>query len=89
MERLSKENLEFYLSCFLIGAQPYAYFQYGWGWDLSHGSLVDYPELAKPLGVPKGAYQRINSDDWEFTREFEHASVWLNTETRESKITWK
>jgi hypothetical protein len=89
MEKLAKENLDFYLSCFLIGAQPYAYFQYGWGWDLSHGSLVDYPELAKPLGSPKGAYKRINPDGWEFKREFEHASVWLNTETRESKITWK
>jgi hypothetical protein len=89
MEKLAKERLEFYLSCFLIGAQPYAYFQYGWGWDLSDGSLVDYPELLKPLGAPKGAYQRINSKGWEFKREFEHASVWLNTEIRESIITWK
>ena len=24
-----------------------------------------------------------------FTREFEHASVWVNTESREAKITWE
>ncbi len=88
MERLAKENLEFYLSCYLIGAQPYSYFQYGWGWDLSDGSLVDHPDLLKPLGAPKGAYERTDPEGWEFTREFEHASVWINTESRESKITW-
>ncbi|QXP78602.1 MULTISPECIES: putative glycoside hydrolase [Winogradskyella] len=86
--KLSKEKLEFYHACYLIGAQPYSYFQYGWGWQLSHGSLMDYPELQKPLGAPKGAYHRTSSSGWEFTREFEHASVWVDTETREAKITW-
>lgn len=28
---LSKERLEYYQACYLIGAQPYSYFQYGWG----------------------------------------------------------
>lgn len=87
--KLSRKRLEFYLSCFLIGAQPYSYFQYGWGWNTDHGSLIDYPELLKPLGAPKGAYERTDPGKWEFTREFEHASVWLNTEIREGKITWK
>ncbi len=89
MEKLSKERLEFYLACFLIGAQPYSYFQYGWGWTLSSGSLVDYPELLKPLGAPQGAYVRPNPDGWIFTREFEHASVWVDTEKRLGKITWQ
>lgn len=89
MERLSKDKLEFYLSCYLIGAQPYSYLQYGWGWGLADGSLVDHPELLKPLGAPKGAYKRTNPKGWEFTREFEHASVWINTDIRESKITWR
>lgn len=88
IEALSKERLEYYLACYLIGAQPYSYFQYGWGWRLNTGPLVDYPELLKPLGPPKGAYQRKSSDGWEFTREFEHASVWVNTATRQAKITW-
>ena len=88
MEILAKEKLEFYLSCFLIGAQPYSYFQYGWGWDLLDGSLVDHPDLLKPLGTPRGAFKR-KGDGWEFTREFEHASVWVNTESRESRIIWR
>jgi hypothetical protein len=27
---LAKERAEYYLACYLIGAQPYSYFQYGW-----------------------------------------------------------
>ena len=86
--KLSRERLEFFLACYLIGAQPYSYFQYGWGWDLDSGSLVDHPELFRPLGAPKGAYKRSTPDGWEFTREFEHANVWLDTDKREAKITW-
>lgn len=86
---LAKERLEYYLACYLIGAQPYSYFQYGWGWTLSSGSLHDYPELHKPLGAPKGAYQRTTPEGWEFTREFEHARVWVDTESGQAKITWK
>jgi len=89
MAALARERLEYYLACYLIGAQPYSYFQYGWGWTLSSGSLHDYPELHKPLGAPKGAYQRTTPEGWEFTREFEHASVWVNTESRQAKITWR
>ncbi|MGJ8643798.1 MAG: putative glycoside hydrolase [Luteolibacter sp.] len=89
MPKISQEKLEFALACYLIGAQPYSYFMYSWGWTLADGSLVDYPELNKPLGPPKGAYSRTSPDGWEFTREFEHASVWVNTETREAKITWR
>jgi hypothetical protein len=89
MAALAKERVEYYLACYLIGAQPYSYFQYGWGWTLSSGSLHDYPELHRPLGAPKGAYQRTTPERWEFTREFEHASVWVNTESRQAKITWR
>ncbi|EOR94590.1 hypothetical protein ADIARSV_2188 [Arcticibacter svalbardensis MN12-7] len=88
MIKRSKDQLEYYLSCFLIGAQPYSYLQWNWGWNLSDGNLIDYPELSKPLGSPKAAYNRVNPNSWEFTREFEHASVWVNTETRKAKITW-
>nr|WP_299074370.1 putative glycoside hydrolase [uncultured Allomuricauda sp.] len=86
---LSKKRIEYHLACFLIGAQPYSFFQYGWGWTLSDGSLYDYPELQKPLGAPKGAYKRIQPDGWEFTREFESAKVWLDTEKGLAKIIWK
>lgn len=89
MPKLSQEKAEFALACYLIGAQPYSYFMYSWGWRLSSGALVDYPEFKKPLGPPKGSYRRTTPDGWEFTREFEHARVWVNTETREAKITWR
>ncbi len=88
MPALSKEKLEFAHACYLIGAQPYSYFMYSWGWKVATGALVDYPELRRPIGPPQGAYSRNTPDGWEFTREFEHASVWVNTETREAKITW-
>lgn len=89
MAALARERLEYYLACYLIGAQPYSYFQYGWGWTLSSGSLQEYPELQKPLGAPKGAFRRITPEGWEFTREFARASVWVNTESRKARITWR
>ena len=89
MPKLAKEKAEFALACYLIGAEPYSYFLYSWGWKVSSGALVDYPEFKKPLGPPQGAYQRTTTDGWEFTREFEHASVWVNTDTRQAKITWR
>lgn len=89
MPKVAKERIEFSLACYLIGAQPYSYFMYSWGWKLSSGALVDFPELKKPLGPPKGAYKRTTPDGWEFTREFEHASVWVDTQNRKSKITWR
>ncbi|MDO6792087.1 putative glycoside hydrolase [Tamlana sp. 1_MG-2023] len=88
MPKISQEKLEYALACYLIGAQPYSYFMYSWGWTLADGSLVDYPELQKPLGAPKGAYKRTTPEGWEFTRAFEHAEVWINTESRKAKITW-
>ncbi|CAH8281491.1 putative glycosyl hydrolase-like family 15 (GHL15) protein [Mariniflexile fucanivorans] len=88
IEQRSKNQLEYHQACFLIGAQPYSYFQWNWGWNLQDGNLVDYPALQKPLGSPKGAFKRETSDGWIFTREFEHASIWVNTDTKEAKITW-
>jgi hypothetical protein len=89
MEQISKDQLEYFLACYLIGAQPYSYFQYNWGWNLPDGNLIEYPELLKPLGAPKAAYKRVKPNGWEFTREFEHAGVWLDTEKKEAKITWR
>jgi hypothetical protein len=86
--KLAKERLEFYLACYLIGAQPYSYFQYGWGWDLSDGSLKSYPELHKPLGAPKGSYTRTEPAGWQFTREFAHASVWVDLASKQARIDW-
>lgn len=84
----SKQLIEFPLACFLVGAQPYSYFCYNWGWGLDTGPLVDYAEFKKPLGRPKGGRIRKHPDKWIFTREFEHASVWLDLENQEARIDW-
>jgi hypothetical protein len=86
--KVSKELLEFPLACFLIGAQPYSYFCYNWGWGLTTGPLVDYPEFKKPLGAPKGECVRRSPTEWVFTREFEHASVLVDLEKRTATINW-
>ena len=88
-EELSKRKIDFYLAAFLIGAQPDSYFQYGWGWRLDTGPLVQYPEFKKPLGEPKGDHTRPDPAGWVFKREFEHASVWLDLDARKGKIDWK
>lgn len=85
----AKEQLEFYLSLYLIGAQPYSYFQWNWTWTLMSGPLEHYPELQKPLGKPLGKYTRVHPQGWEFTRDFEHASVWVDTDKWVAKIEWK
>ncbi len=88
-EVLAKERVSFYLAAFLIGAQPCAYFQYGWGWTLQDGALVDYPEFTKRLGTPRGEYTRPDPNGWVFQREFEHASVRVDLEARDGKIEWR
>ena len=86
---LAKEQLGLYLALYLIGAQPYAYFQWNWGWKLQTGPLEHYSEFHQPLGQPLAKYTRVHPDQWQFTREFEHASVWVDTEKWEAKIEWK
>lgn len=85
---LSKEQLPFHLAVYLIGAQPYAYFQWNWGWALTTGPLEHYPEFHKPLGAPLAPYKRETPNGWIFTRSFEHANVWVDLEKREGRIDW-
>lgn len=84
--RLSKERVTFSLAAFLVAAQPHSYLCYTWGYREMHGTFVAYPEFDKPLGPPKG--DAVN-DGWTYTRAFEHASVFVNLETREARIDWK
>ena len=86
LEAISKQQLDFYLAAFLMGAEEQAYFQYGWGWGLETGPLADYPQFRKPLGRPKrDAHQEAK---WIFRREFEHARVRVDLEKREGRIEW-
>lgn len=82
----SKENITFPLAAFLAGAQKHSYFIYNWGYRMEMGCLEWYPEFDKPLGKPLDEMQ-VNG--WELTRNYKHASVWVNLETKEAKINWK
>jgi len=84
--KVAVKNIEFPLACFLIGAEEYCYFCYTWGWGPEHGALDWYPEFDKRLGAPKGDAVQVG---WTFTREFEHASVFVDVEKRSAKIDWK
>jgi hypothetical protein len=85
-KKISKEHINFALASFLAGAQKHSYFIYNWGYRLSMGSLLWYPELDKPLGKPLNEMQ-VNG--WILTRNYEHASVWVDLENKKSKIDWK
>lgn len=88
-ERISIEKLPYHLAVFLMGAQPYSYFQYGWGWRLQTGPLVDYPEFHRPLGAPLGEMKRIDPEGWVFERDFEKAHVRVDLEVGEGSVQWR
>jgi hypothetical protein len=84
--RLARERIRFPLACFLIGAQPGCHFCYSWGYTDSTGGLDTYPEFQRPLGRPKAD---AVWDGLTATREFAHASVWINLSTKRARIDWK
>ena len=85
-KKISKEHINFALASFLAGAQKHSYLIYNWGYRLKMGSLLWYPELDKPLGKPLNEMQ-VNG--WVLTRNYEHASIWVDLENKKSKIDWK
>jgi hypothetical protein len=85
-QNISKKNITFPLASFLAGAQENAYFIYNWGYRFKHGALDWYPEFDKPLGKP---LHDMQVRGWELTRDFEHAFIWVNLETKVAKIDWK
>ncbi len=85
-ERISKAHITFALASFLAGAQEHSYIIYNWGYRLKMGSLSWYPEFEKPLGKPLNEMQ-VN--DWILTREYEHASIWVDLENKKANIDWK
>ena len=86
---VSQQRLPYYLAAFLVGAQEYAWLQYGWGWNLHTGPLCPYPDLQRPLGQPRGEAVRDEPDGWTFRREFEHARVEVDLDKREGRVDWK
>ncbi len=82
----ARRNILFPLACFLIGAQPRSWFCYSWGYREDSGALDTYAEFAKPLGPPKAeaAWKGFTA-----TRDFAHASVWVDLSAKRARIEWK
>ena len=85
-----QDILQYKLAIFLVCAEKYSYFLahdgYSVNGDDSYVWLKTFPEYKKPLGPPKGPAKK---DGYVYTREFEHASVWLDIKNEEAKITWE
>ncbi len=84
--QLARERITFPLACFLVAAQPGSHFCYSWGYTDRHGMLESYPELDRPLGPPKAD---AKWDGLTATREFAHASVWVDLTTKQARIDWR
>lgn len=82
---LARQRIEFPLAAFLIVAGKHSYFNYTWGYQSHHGAYAWYPEYDRRLGPPKGDATKNGSEYW---REFEHASVYLNIESKQAEINW-
>ena len=85
LARLARERMTFPLACFLVGARPYSYFCYSWGYRQDDGMLDAYPELQKQFGPPRGeaTWKGLTA-----TRQFAHASVWLDLAGKKAQIMW-
>lgn len=84
--QLARERLTFPLACFLVAAQPGSQFCYSWGYREEHGMLDAYPEFDRPLGPPQADAKWVGLTA---TREFAHASVWVDLTTKQARIDWR
>jgi len=85
LQKIAREKITFPLAAFLIAAGEKSYFNYTWGYRENHGAYDWYPEFDKKLGAPlSDAVQ----EGFEYTREFKHASVYLNIKDKTAKIDW-
>lgn len=88
-----QDLLNYYLSIFLVCAEKYSYLNIHDGYSVNtRNGVCDsklwmnrLPEFDKPLGAPKGPAVKVG---YTYTREFEHASVWLDIEAKKGKVTW-
>ena len=98
IRKAASDRLVESLAPFLIVANERVFFSYAWFYSVEDGYIpckagVEcgmpsewYPEFTQPLGPPKGAALQ-NGTIW--TREFEHASVYVDLRDRSaSRITW-
>lgn len=97
-----RAHFAFAQALFLSVAEANTYWFYGAYWYSSTTGYIPcpddpnscpappewYPELKKPLGAPKGP--RVSISPYVWTREFEHATVYLNLyKPNSSNVTYK
>jgi hypothetical protein len=82
----SRSNYQ--LALFLICAEKYSYFDLKDSYDAKTSKTwMTHPaDYDRPLGAPKGPAVR---NGYTYSREFAHASVWLNIENETSEVVWK
>jgi hypothetical protein len=86
----TQPRLEYCLALFLICAEKYSYVYPHDGYDVNNKRssvwLKRFAEYDKPLGPPTEPATRKG---YIYTREFEHASVFLDIEKKRGKVTWR
>ncbi|MBB3208236.1 hypothetical protein FHS27_004063 [Rhodopirellula rubra] len=95
VSKIQQDELNFKLALFLICAEKYSYLFLNDGYCVdTRGKseicqsglwLKSLPEYSKRLGPPKGPAVK---EGYRYTREFEHASVWIDVEKSEGKVQW-
>lgn len=84
--QLARDRIVFPLACFLVAAESHCYFCYTWGYREDDGTFDWYPEFDRPLGPPQGDATRVG---WTYKREFDHAVVAVDLESRTATIDWR
>ncbi len=83
----TQRRFTYCLALFLICAEKYSYFLAHDGYDATKSSTWRKrpPEFERPLGPPTAKAQR---EGYIYTRDFRHASVWLDVKSEQARITW-
>jgi len=81
-------RFRYLLAIFLICAEKHSYFYAHDGYDAKKSKvwMKRPPEFDRPLGAPRGPAVRAG---YVYTREFAHATVRLDLETRTGQIDWR
>ncbi|MDZ4849868.1 MAG: putative glycoside hydrolase [Pirellulaceae bacterium] len=87
---VSQERLDYCIALFLVMADRYSYLCIHDGYDVNAGAsklwMHSFPEYKKRLGRPTAPAERKG---YQYSREFEYASVRLDIETGKGRIEWK
>ena len=87
-DQASEHRFQYLLALFLICAEKHSYFLAHDGYDAKNSTQwrKPRPEFERPLGAPKGPAVRAG---YTYTREFEHASVFVDIEQNNARIDWR